>query len=269
MAISFPDPALLAARNDKISLDDPHRHLSIMASLLCFQADTIDAVADYLIGEAREMELANRTITFEQLKRLGIALRGHAQKIAPSSEKDREAVAFRLPLNDSTEYEVAQKDVDYWSQMFPAIDVMQKLRNMHTWLDANPGNRKTRRGVRAFIARWLAEEQDKAPRLVPAQAVSCRGPAEPVLVWDLPPIGKSQLAESIWRDMLGAFKVQKHTFDTWLKPTLAAGIAETTLYVKVPTKEFLHLGTKFAEEIKATMPTGITAVTFIAPREIA
>lgn len=32
---------------------------------------------------------------------------------------------------------------------------------MRGWLDANQAKRKTKRGVNAFIVRWLAKEQDK------------------------------------------------------------------------------------------------------------
>ena len=32
---------------------------------------------------------------------------------------------------------------------------------MRGWLDANPAKRKTKRGINAFIVRWLAKEQDK------------------------------------------------------------------------------------------------------------
>ena len=45
--------------------------------------------------------------------------------------------------------------------MYPAVDVIQQLRNMRGWLDANPAKRKTKRGINAFIVRWLAKEQDK------------------------------------------------------------------------------------------------------------
>ena len=44
---------------------------------------------------------------------------------------------------------------------YPAVDVIQQLRNMRGWLDANPAKRKTKRGINAFIVRWLAKEQDK------------------------------------------------------------------------------------------------------------
>lgn len=65
-----------------------------------------------------------------------------------------------LPLNDGSEHEVTEEDVAEYAQLYPAVDVMQQLRNMRGWLMANPQRRKTKRGIKAFIASWLAKEQD-------------------------------------------------------------------------------------------------------------
>ncbi|WP_284335418.1 hypothetical protein [Comamonas sp. NoAH] len=69
-----------------------------------------------------------------------------------------------IPLNDGTEYPVTQGMVDEWALTYPAIDVLQKLREIRAWCLANKANRKTSRGVDAFIVRWLSKEQDRAPR---------------------------------------------------------------------------------------------------------
>lgn len=65
-----------------------------------------------------------------------------------------------LPLNDGTEHEVTEEDLAEYAQLYPAVDVMQQLRNMRGWLMANPQRRKTKRGIKAFISTWLAKEQD-------------------------------------------------------------------------------------------------------------
>jgi hypothetical protein len=36
---------------------------------------------------------------------------------------------------------------------------------MKAWSDANPSNRKTRRGVKSFIVKWLIREQDKGGKI--------------------------------------------------------------------------------------------------------
>lgn len=66
-----------------------------------------------------------------------------------------------LPLNDGTFFDVSENDRAKWSQLYPNVDVLQQLRNMAGWCDANPTKRKTRGGIKRFIAAWLAREQDK------------------------------------------------------------------------------------------------------------
>ena len=66
-----------------------------------------------------------------------------------------------LPLNDGTFFDVSENDRAKWSQIYPSVDVLQQLRNMAGWCDANPTKRKTRGGIKRFITAWLAREQDK------------------------------------------------------------------------------------------------------------
>lgn len=66
-----------------------------------------------------------------------------------------------LLLNDKTEYGITGQQLEEWSTLYPAVDVMQELRKMKGWLDANPQKRKTRRGILRFVTGWLAKEQDK------------------------------------------------------------------------------------------------------------
>lgn len=66
-----------------------------------------------------------------------------------------------LTLNDGTEYPVSEEQCHEWAGLYPAVDVIQQLRQMKGWLDANPTKRKTKRGINAFIVRWLAKEQDR------------------------------------------------------------------------------------------------------------
>lgn len=75
-----------------------------------------------------------------------------------------------LPLNDGTFFDVSENDRAKWSQLYPNVDVLQQLRNMAGWCDANPSKRKTRNGIKRFITSWLAREQDKggkAPQNTP------------------------------------------------------------------------------------------------------
>jgi hypothetical protein len=66
-----------------------------------------------------------------------------------------------MPLNDSSLFPIHQEDIDKWKELYPAVDVMQEIRKMIGWLDANPTKRKTKNGIKRFINGWLAKEQDK------------------------------------------------------------------------------------------------------------
>ena len=66
-----------------------------------------------------------------------------------------------LLLNTGEEFPIMQADVDGWMELYPAVDVMQELRNMKGWCQDNPRKRKTKKGIRRFVGGWLAREQDK------------------------------------------------------------------------------------------------------------
>ncbi len=85
----------------------------------------------------------------------------------PSKEKvimheaDESAPCCTLSLNDGTEYTATESQVKKWKSLYPAVDVMQELRNMQGWCDANPARRKTKAGIKRFINAWLAKEQNE------------------------------------------------------------------------------------------------------------
>ena len=83
--------------------------------------------------------------------------------ICPESSSGLQVVLY-LPLNSGEEFGISPEDFAKWKKLYPAVDVMQELRAMVGWLDANPTRRKTRTGVKAFINRWLARAQDQ-PKL--------------------------------------------------------------------------------------------------------
>lgn len=69
--------------------------------------------------------------------------------------------AITLTLNDKTEYEIMPSQVEEWSSLYPAVNVMQELRKMKGWMEANPKKRKTRSGILRCVTGWLSREQDK------------------------------------------------------------------------------------------------------------
>lgn len=78
-----------------------------------------------------------------------------------SNTEEREKPIITLTLNDKSEYGIDRKQVQEWQELYPAVDIIQELRKMKGWLNANPTKRKTRRGITRFVNGWLSREQDK------------------------------------------------------------------------------------------------------------
>jgi len=75
-------------------------------------------------------------------------------------------------LGQNKEHPIIQADIDQWQELFPGIDVAQKLREIKAWNLANPNNRKTKSGIKKHIVSWLTKEQNKARREDPRSTES-------------------------------------------------------------------------------------------------
>lgn len=82
----------------------------------------------------------------------------------PSCSGPEEQPVITLPLNTGEEYQVFQRDIDTFAELYPAVDILQAMRGMKGWLISSPTKRKTKRGIGRFINSWLAREQDKGGR---------------------------------------------------------------------------------------------------------
>lgn len=89
-----------------------------------------------------------------------------AEPLQASTPEPEEPPVISFILNDKSRYPIRQAQVDEWSGLYPAVDIMQELRKMAGWLDANPSKRKTKRGILRFVNGWLAREQDKGGKKV-------------------------------------------------------------------------------------------------------
>ena len=81
-------------------------------------------------------------------------------------------VFIQLPLNTGEMFDVTMDYVAEKKALYPAVDVEQELRKMRGWLDDNPVNRKTSRGIKRFINGWITRAQDRSPRVVKKPAVT-------------------------------------------------------------------------------------------------
>ena len=84
--------------------------------------------------------------------------------VCPEVITSRPEVFISLPLvTGSGSFDVTLDYLNSLRNLYPAIDVEQEFRKMYAWLDSNPKNRKTERGIKRFITGWLGRAQDKAP----------------------------------------------------------------------------------------------------------
>ena len=63
------------------------------------------------------------------------------------------------------------------------------------------------------------------------------------------------LAPNPWLRILDALekKINRHSYDTWLKPTRYSHAKGSVLFVRVPTTEFRHVGDKYADLIQEAL----------------
>ncbi|MEP6643747.1 MAG: DnaA/Hda family protein, partial [Acidobacteriaceae bacterium] len=63
------------------------------------------------------------------------------------------------------------------------------------------------------------------------------------------------LTPNPWLRILDALekKINRHSYDTWLKPTRYSHASGSVLFVRVPTTEFRHVGDKYADLIQEAL----------------
>lgn len=84
-----------------------------------------------------------------------------AGDLLPAAPASPVAVSFLL--NDGKEFEITEAQVREFSELYPAIEVLQQLRAIKAWSISNPKNRKTRSGAMRFVNSWLSRAQNQAP----------------------------------------------------------------------------------------------------------
>ena len=64
--------------------------------------------------------------------------------------------------------------------------------------------------------------------------------------------GTTTVSANPWARILDALekKINRHSYDTWLKPTRYSHSSGGILFVRVPTIEFRHAGDKYADLIQ-------------------
>jgi hypothetical protein len=139
---------------------------------------------------------------------------GNGDSVEPQADSPPPFIL--LPLVDGSEYPVTDAQVSEWSIAYPAGQVPQQLREMRQWCVANKANRKTSRGIVAFVTRWLGREQDKGGQVVrPINGKadpSVTVPTNPAAIYVPPPPltpEERAAANVVRKQVMSAFKTSK------------------------------------------------------------
>lgn len=97
--------------------------------------------------------------------------RERQSKLPKSSNDPRQGELFdvlwdgcRFRTNTGELVGVTTKQLETWKGAFPSVDIEGELRIAASWLESNPKNRKTSRGMTRFLNAWLGRCHDKGGR---------------------------------------------------------------------------------------------------------
>src|SRR6201984_554332 len=84
--------------------------------------------------------------------------------------------------------------------------------------------------------------------------------------------GTTTLSPHPWASILDALekKINRHSYDTWLKPTRYSHSSGGVLFVRVPTVEFRHAADKYADlrpQASDVLAPGFNDVKFVTPED--
>lgn len=69
-----------------------------------------------------------------------------------------------LPVTGNGEFPISQAMITEFQDAYPAVDIIQQLREMRAWSISNPSKRKTSGGAMRFVNTWLARKQNGASK---------------------------------------------------------------------------------------------------------
>src|SRR5712691_6273106 len=116
-----------------------------------------------------------------------------------------------------------------------------------------------------------AELPVAAPPVLSIQPEYAPSPADPSVHFVSVP-STTFLSPNPWTRILDVLekKINRHFYDTWLKPTRYSHASGEVLFVRVPTAEFRHAGDKYADLIHEAIDAlglGFSDVKFVTPED--
>jgi hypothetical protein len=90
-----------------------------------------------------------------------------AQVAGEVTDLTQDPVVFQFPTvgkNKSPRWHLRKSRIDELQELFPAVNVMQAMREAVAWCEANPTKRKTQAGMARFVNSWLSRRQNEPHR---------------------------------------------------------------------------------------------------------
>ena len=125
-------------------------HLNPREGVKC----TLEAPSETLSSQEQDQEHEQDQETEEEDE-------DHAESENDSAYIPSRTGLISILLKNGNEFEITQSQIDEWKVTFPKIDVMQVLKIIKNWNEANPKKRKQKAGILRHINLWLAREHDK------------------------------------------------------------------------------------------------------------
>lgn len=91
----------------------------------------------------------------EKVKKEKNIINNYAEENNARAREHDGAAVISFPLEDGTEYEIAEQEFEELVSRYPMLNVMAELVVIKGWCQDNPDKRKTRRGAKGFITNWL------------------------------------------------------------------------------------------------------------------
>lgn len=92
-------------------------------------------------------------------------------------------ICFEYPTigPDGPSWRLRRVQVDEWRATYPGVDVLAECRRALAWVKANPGRRKTAKGMPKFLVSWLSRAVDSGR--VTLEPPSDSAPVAPKVDW--------------------------------------------------------------------------------------
>lgn len=87
-----------------------------------------------------------------------------APALAPARALETDSsvlLVFPTVGKGGTEWRLRRAQIQEWATAYPNLDVLGECRKALAWLNANPGRRKTTRGMPTFLVTWLNRTVDR------------------------------------------------------------------------------------------------------------